>query len=804
MMTGNNNNKADNNSSINDIDISIGTSSKPDPVIPLQFPPRADYFTGRTEQLTQLINSVQPHEVVALCGAGGMGKTALSAEVVHRLMKEKNKPPERFPDGVVFYSFYNNPSVESAMAHIAVSFGVEVKGLSAQQAAQRALNAKTALLILDGAEDADQDDLQPILAIKGSCGVLITTRNKEQAGAKWQDMQPLGIVEAVGLLNKWAADQIDNQEVATRICERLGGLPLAVRLVGHYLNKKKSSASSYLEWLEENLLEALDPDDSEHRHKSVRVLLARSVAQLTKKEQQLLAIFGCLAMKPVFLPVLMGTLEPPDNKIKKILKPLLFIVDYFYKPKGVKKMINQLINFGLLQQTKNNHYEVTHALIHTYAREQIVLSNQLLRRLANWYDQFARKESKKGLQGYHILDTQQAHILYLIEQAHQRQQWKAVINLVVAVHQYLDIRGYWQEQKQVLSLALTAAQAIGQRQSEGAFLGSLGIAYSDLGEVNKAFDYYQQALVIIREIGDQQREGKHLNNLGNAYKNLGEVDKAIEYYQQSLVICRKIGDQKTKGQILGNLGLAYYDLGELDKGIEYYQQSLVISREIGYRKLEGNNLGNLGLTYADLGEVDKAIDYHQQALAISREIGNRKGEGGCLGNLGNTYKSLGEVDKAIEYYQQSLVISRKIGDQKIEGTRLGNLGFAYADLGEVDKAIEYYQQALIISREIGDQKNEGAYLGNLGLAYADLGELDKAINYHQQALVISREIGDRQSEGIHLNNFGEAYEKLNQVKVAYNYYQQALVIFEAIRSPYIEITRDNLKGLEQIVVDSSE
>jgi tetratricopeptide (TPR) repeat protein len=58
--------------------------------------------------------------------------------------------------------------------------------------------------------------------------------------------------------------------------------------------------------------------------------------------------------------------------------------------------------------------------------------------------------------------------------------------------------------------------------------------------VEKAIDYYEQALAIAREIGHRQGEGNHLGNLGNAYRALGQVEKARKCLQQSLAIFEAI------------------------------------------------------------------------------------------------------------------------------------------------------------------------------------------------------------------------------------------------------------------------
>ena len=114
-----------------------------------------------------------------------------------------------------------------------------------------------------------------------------------------------------------------------------------------------------------------------------------------------------------------------------------------------------------------------------------------------------------------------------------------------------------------------------------AVLGNLGLAYADLGEVEKAIGYHERALVIAREIGDRQGEGNALGNLGYAYARLGEVEKTIRFHEQALVISREIGDRQSEGAVLGNLGLAYARLGEVEKAAALLRQAEAIGKQIG-------------------------------------------------------------------------------------------------------------------------------------------------------------------------------------------------------------------------------
>ncbi|MCP4696750.1 MAG: hypothetical protein GY862_07865 [Gammaproteobacteria bacterium] len=91
---------------------------------PLQRPSRPARFTGRKAELDKLLNDLRPGKTITLCGPGGIGKTALAAEAVWKLAPG-NEPPERFPDGIVFYTFYGRPDADLALEKIAYAFGGE-------------------------------------------------------------------------------------------------------------------------------------------------------------------------------------------------------------------------------------------------------------------------------------------------------------------------------------------------------------------------------------------------------------------------------------------------------------------------------------------------------------------------------------------------------------------------------------------------------------------------------------------------------------------------------------------------------
>jgi len=493
--------------------VTFEQSAPPPPHTPIQKPSRVQHFTGREGELASLLADLQPGRVVTLCGPGGIGKITLAAEAIWTLAPESD-PPERFPDGIIFHTFYHQPQSALALEAIARAYGEDPRP-SPAEAARRALSGRCALIVLDGAEAAD--DLDAVLAVAGDCGVLITSRRHQDAPAEWKDLPPLPLEKAVQLLEAWGGDFATDEATTSRICELLGRLPLAIFLAGRYMAERRQQASDYLDWLETTPLDALDL--GERQHKSVPLLMERSLEQVAEQSQAALGVAGILA------------LEPFDSQ--------LVAIGLDVDQQHANHFLGELVDYGMLLRPDAS-YQVTHSLLHTYARERLVPVHEALSRLAEHYTVFAREESELGLSGYARLDSHRAHILSLQSACLAAGEWSDVRRLTWAINDYLDLQGHWTDRGAAVEMGLEAARADGSRRDEGAFLNFLGLTKAALGDPRRAIEFYEQQLDIAREIGDRRGEGADLYNISLSLEKLGKRVQAIKCAKTALQIYEQI------------------------------------------------------------------------------------------------------------------------------------------------------------------------------------------------------------------------------------------------------------------------
>ena len=169
---------------------------------------------------------------------------------------------------------------------------------------------------------------------------------------------------------------------------------------------------------------------------------------------------------------------------------------------------------------------------------------------------------------------------------------------------FLHLQGYAGIATTLLAQAASASELLGQKGQQAAYLGSLGSAYRDLGQVKTGMKYYRAALKLYRDLKDIAGEGVTLGRLGIAYRMMGQVEPAIEHLEQALAIALQKADRMAEGINRANLGIAYRLSGQTERALEYLQQALQIAHERGDPRGEAINLGNLGDIYRDLNQLE--------------------------------------------------------------------------------------------------------------------------------------------------------------------------------------------------------
>ena len=208
-------------------------------VSPLYGVPTNPIFVGRTQELHDVAQAFAGQHPVVIWGAGGIGKSALAAEVAHR-------QSWRFPGGVLWLDCRGGPAFDSLLNQIGAFAGIEA--IDKVEPDKKEMTVKWALaglearclLVWDNAEEVwDERAVRRFVeGLPANCQALLTTReNPEQAMWPTVELAPLSgqamhdlfyrLATAAGVK---AGSQADLDAIPL-ILDWLQGHPLALALV---------------------------------------------------------------------------------------------------------------------------------------------------------------------------------------------------------------------------------------------------------------------------------------------------------------------------------------------------------------------------------------------------------------------------------------------------------------------------------------------------------------------------------------------------------------------------------------------
>jgi tetratricopeptide (TPR) repeat protein len=732
---------------------------------PAQLPAEAAGFTGRAEHLRRL-DTLLPGggtvDPVTICGAAGVGKTALAVHWAHRVR-------QLFPDGQLYVNLRGyGPDLPlrpiDALAGFLPALGVPADQVPIEPAAAAAryrarLAGKRLLVLLDNANHADQ--VRPLLPPGPGCLALVTSRTSlADLGAAGLTLGVLTPAEARTLLvGQLGADRVDAEpDAVTELAALCGRLPLALRIAAANVSGSKRTIAGYVARLATgDRLAALEVDGDPRS--AVRVAFGHSYAALPAGARRLFRLLGLVPGPDVSAPAAAVLAE--------------------IEPAAAATALDRLARAHLVEDSAPGRYAM-HDLLRLYAANRAAAEDgepdrrAALGRLfehyrdradaasARLYPQVLRLSAPATGAGFGDprqalawLDAERPNLVAAVAHAAAHGPYPVAIGLADALHGYLFMRMHTVDWQAIALAGRAAAEAGGDARAQAAAHLSLATLDRGTGRSDSAVEHYTRALALARKTGWPDGIANALGNLGIMLWGKGHLDAAIEHYTEALEIATDTGRLSGQAANLRRLGLVYRAQGRLGLSADHFTRALVLHQRMAARADEARTRVGLSDAFHALGRFDDALGHLTQALAVHREHGDRNREADALRVLAAVHRDAGRPGEALELGTGALTIAADTGNRPKEADVLNTLGLVQDQLGLREQAVASHRRALDLARDAGNRYTETEALTHLAAAVHHTGRHEMAVRPANAALTMARWAGFRLLEAAALTTLAE-------------------------------------------------
>jgi predicted ATPase/DNA-binding CsgD family transcriptional regulator len=501
-------------------------------------------FVGRERELAAVGQLLRHHGLVTICGVGGSGKTRLGIEVARRWRGSRSAGGQKDAYWVPLATVSDPAGVAQA---VATALGLPSSGRSLATSLRQALRGRPTLLLLDNCEHvvpACRGLLKPLLAECPQLAVVATSRaalhldaervfaipgmatGHSDADASGSEAAELFVDRAATSSPMYALTS-GNLQTINRICERLGGLPLAIELAASWI--RVLSAGDLLRDLEQRLdLVASSSTAVEQRHRSLDAVLESSWLLLGEEDRRVMTALGS------FLGGF--TRKAAESVAGADLASLFSLAE--------RSLIQRLPD-----SIGGSRFQV-HELVRTYAVARLnadvdVADNVRARHLDYFLDLV---EATDGLWfkdlGQEAMDpvladlaNVEAALQWALDHGDSERAQRMCNCLLVLRYMGASATDFSTAFRRALALhpgvESSRASSIRARTVDAAG----GIAFLDLNFA-EAKERYAEAFQLYEAVGDRDGMAYSIREQGAVHVQLGEHEAALPYFNQSLAMCR--------------------------------------------------------------------------------------------------------------------------------------------------------------------------------------------------------------------------------------------------------------------------
>ena len=384
---------------------------------------------------------------------------------------------------------------------------------------------------------------------------------------------------------------------------------------------------------------------------------------------------------------------------------------------------------------------------------------------------------------------------------------------------------------QVYKLARTP-----QERMTAAF--NLAEVEANLGNLSRAYDYFNQSLKLALETGDKRladfcQKSMEIINLYNEAKKLRQEnhsEEAIDIFNKTISYCDEVKNDILKCKALRQQSYAYLTLNKLNEFLENNMKANEIAKKLNnvaeivitfnnighyYSLIDNINLAienfdnavllsnredlppdvifvsyyNVGVMRIDIGQYDKAIEYLNTAMGLISADKSNENYTACLINLGYAYVKRAltggdseDYDRALEYFNQALAAAEQAGNEAFEVAVLNNIGSLKAHLEENLDALYYLNKARNLAEKIKLNNYLVSIYTNIGIIYARQGDYQNSSLYYDKAINLALSENENQTLWESYLEKGNLLKKQGKLAEAQFYYLNSINIIETLRS----------------------
>ena len=650
---------------------------------PNQLPPPVR-LTGRAAGAAAM-DAGRENRVIVLTGPPGVGKTALAVGWGHAVRGD-------FPDGVLFADLHgyapDGPASASEMlARFLRALGVDPRQVPTDLAEltgiyRSIMIGKRMLVVLDDALTAAQ--VSPLLPPSPESVAVVTSRLRlgglAARGARVIQLDRLDADAALELLARTMGDErvLAQPHAARELVELCAGLPLALCVSGARLAaRSRWPVSEMVEAMahERERLAALRMEDDIPVHSALHV----SYSALPADAARLYRLMGLFPGTHFDSAVAAATAAVPRAQAKQLL--------------GV------LTDANLLDDAAGSQYRF-HDLTRLHAREmaereeQAAARAEAIRRLLDWFlaaavaagravmpyrtdvapdichppAEPARFAGPSGALDW--LDRELPNVIASARLAASERLWLVPWQLAEAMWPLFVYRGRWAERLELDRLGLDAVREGGDALGTAKMLYKIGRSVMDIGQLDQAQDYFEQAMHAWRGLGQRDRVAGSLRRLGFVAMARSHPDDAVDWFARALGEYRELADARHIALTLTDLGDAFTETGRTDEAISALTEAGSLLADSPDPHNQARVLIRLGRARERAGQRELAASYLDRALRAMREIGSVRGEAEALLSLGDLAFQAGDRDEARNRYVEAQRLLITLGSMEQAQVRM--------------------------------------------------------------------------------------------------------------------------------------